>query len=118
VRVLEAAGLPTVVIGNARDIVETCGVARFVFLDSPLGNPCGEPFNASEQRWVVRSAVELLASARGPRTTLALPYRWAKGEAWKEKIFSKEQPFLEGEAEQRWLESKEKYKELKAKGAL
>ena len=42
-RHLEANGIPTAVIGSARDIVEECGVARFIFTDFPLGNPCGKP---------------------------------------------------------------------------
>lgn len=37
-RVLEAAGMPTVVMGAAKDIVEQCGVSRFVFSDFPLGH--------------------------------------------------------------------------------
>ena len=44
--------MPTVVIGSARDIVEHCGVARFVFTDFPLGNPCGHPWRRDMQREV------------------------------------------------------------------
>mgnify|MGYP003704790209 CR=1 FL=1 len=36
-RHLEQNGIPTVVIGSARDIVEYTAVARFVFTDFPLG---------------------------------------------------------------------------------
>jgi len=46
-RHLEANGISTVVIGSARDIVEECGVARFVFSDFPLGNPCGKPYDVA-----------------------------------------------------------------------
>ena len=42
-RHLEAAGLPTVVMGAAKDIVELCGVPRFLFSDFPLGNAAGRP---------------------------------------------------------------------------
>ncbi len=40
-RHLEENGVPTVIMGTARDIVEHCGVARLVFSDFPLGSPCG-----------------------------------------------------------------------------
>ena len=33
-RYLEEAGLPTVIVGSARDVVEHCGVPRFVFTDN------------------------------------------------------------------------------------
>jgi hypothetical protein len=42
-RHLEAQGITTIVVGSARDIVEECGVARMLFVDFPLGNPCGKP---------------------------------------------------------------------------
>jgi hypothetical protein len=44
-RHLEASGIPTVLFGCARDIVECCGVPRFVFSDFPLGNPTGRPLD-------------------------------------------------------------------------
>ena len=69
-RYLEDHGLPTVVIGTARDIVEHCGVARHVFTDFPLGNPCGEPFDVAMQRKIVNASLDLLASATVPRTTI------------------------------------------------
>ena len=47
-RYLEAHGIPTVIIGSAWDIVEWCGVPRFLFADRPLGNPCGHPWDAAK----------------------------------------------------------------------
>ena len=67
-RYLEENGIPTVVIGAARDIVEHCGVARFVFTDFPLGSPCGEPYNVTQQRELFQKALDLLETAKGPRT--------------------------------------------------
>ena len=75
-RRLEAAGIPTVVVGSARDIVEQCGVARFVFTDFPLGNPCGMPYDAAMQCSIVGIALDLLESARYPRTTVQTPFHW------------------------------------------
>lgn len=117
-RHLEENGIPTVLIANARDIVETCGVARLVFVDFPLGNPCGEPGNLAQQREIFDAALDLLETATGPRTTREMDYRWPGGEAWKRLIFSDEQPFLEGEARDHWLAAKARYKELKAEGKV
>jgi D-proline reductase (dithiol) PrdB len=117
-RYLEEHGLPTVIIGTARDIVEHCGVARHVFTDFPLGNPCGEPFDTGMQRKIVDASLELLASATAPRTTIQSPFTWSKGEDWKELIFTEEQPFLEGEALDNWMAAKAKYRELKEKGEV
>jgi hypothetical protein len=83
-RHLEANGIPTVVVGSARDIVEECGVARFVFSDFPLGNPCGKPYDAVMQRRIVSFALDLLESARLPRTTVQTPFRWSDDESWKQ----------------------------------
>jgi hypothetical protein len=73
------------VIGSARDVVEECGVPRFVFSDFPLGNPCGKPYDRAMQREIVGLALDLLGSAVAPRTTVQTPYRWSDDESWKER---------------------------------
>jgi len=83
-RHLEANGIPTVVIGSARDIVEECGVARFVFNDFPLGNPFGKPYDTAMQRATVGFALDVLETARLPRTTVQTPFRWSEDESWRE----------------------------------
>lgn len=82
-RHLEANGIPTVILGAARDIVERCGVPRFVFSDFPLGNSCGRPFDAESQRGILALAFDLLETATEPRITVQSPYRWSEDEAWK-----------------------------------
>jgi D-proline reductase (dithiol) PrdB len=82
-RHLEENGLPTAVLGCARDIVEECGVARFVFTDFPLGNPCGRPWDAEMQRAIVGSALTLLERAWMPRTTVQTPFHW-ENDAWRD----------------------------------
>ena len=80
-RHLEAAGIPTVIVGSARDIVEECGVPRFLFVDFPLGNPCGKPWDVEMQRRITGGALDLLERAWLPRTTVQRPEIWAEGEA-------------------------------------
>jgi len=117
-RYLEANGIPTVMIATARDIVEHCGVARLLHVDFPLGNPCGEPYTVDQQRDVFEMALKLLETATGPRTTVEAPFVWSRGDDWKRLIFSDEQPFLDEEATEHWLEAKARYKERKAEGKV
>jgi D-proline reductase (dithiol) PrdB len=72
-RYLEAAGVPTVVVGSARDIVEEIGVPRFLFVDFPLGYPMGRPGQLEQQRHISAQALDLLEGAWAPRTTV---HRW------------------------------------------
>jgi len=86
-RHLEANGIPTVVMGCARDIVEHAGVARFLFSDFPLGNSCGKPGDPESQRGLVAMALDLLETARFPRTTVQSPYRWSEDPSWKDDFY-------------------------------
>jgi hypothetical protein len=81
-RYLEENGVPTVVMGSARDVVEECGVARFVFTDFPLGNPCGKPWDTEMQRAIVGTGLDLLERAWMARTTVQTPFRW-DSEEWR-----------------------------------
>ena len=48
-RHLEANGIPTVIMGCAKDIIEHAAVARFLFSDFPLGNSAGKPHDVESQ---------------------------------------------------------------------
>ena len=82
-RRLEEGGIPTVIMGCAKDIVEHCGVPRFVFSDFPLGNSAGKPFDVDSQRRTLELALRVLESAPGPRTTVQSPQRWNDDAKWK-----------------------------------
>ena len=82
-RYLEEHGIATVVMGCARDIVEHCGVPRFVFSDFPLGNAAGRPFDEESQCITLDLALDLLESARAPRTTVQSPLLWSDIPGWK-----------------------------------
>jgi len=82
-RHLEANGVPTVVLGSARDIVEHCRVSRFLFVDFPLGNPAGPPYDRVAQREIVEMAVRLLETASGPETTRRAPHAWPGDPKWR-----------------------------------
>jgi len=82
-RYLEAHGIPTVILGSAKDIVEHCGVPRFVYSDFPLGNSAGKPFNEESQQKTLSLALTVLQSAPGPRTTVQSPQKWSSDSSWK-----------------------------------
>jgi hypothetical protein len=82
-RHLEADGISTVIMGCAKDIVEHCGVPRFVWSDFPLGNSAGRPFDVESQREILESALRLLESAPGPRTTVPSRLSWSADTTWK-----------------------------------
>ena len=82
-RHLEENGIPTVVMGCARDIVEYVGVPRLLFSDFPLGNPAGRPHDPRSQDFTIDLALRVLAAAPGPRTTVQSPLRWSADPSWK-----------------------------------
>jgi len=82
-RTLEANGIPTVLMGCAKDIVELAGVPRFLFSDFPLGNAAGRPHDLASQEATLALALDLLESARAPRTTVQSPLAWSSDATWK-----------------------------------
>jgi len=82
-RHLESNGLPTVIMGCAKDIVEHCGVPRFLFSDFPLGNSAGRPFDVPSQQQTLELALRVLEAAPAARTTVSSPLRWAPDAGWK-----------------------------------
>jgi hypothetical protein len=82
-RHLEVGGIPTVIMGCAKDIVEYCGVPRFLFSDFPLGNSAGRPFDIESQAATLELALRVLETAPAARTTVQSPQRWRDDAAWK-----------------------------------
>ena len=77
-RHLEANGIPTVVMGCAKDIVEHAAVPRFLFSDFPLGNSAGKPHDVASQALTLELALRVLEAAPGARTTMQSPLRWSE----------------------------------------
>ena len=69
---LEAAGIPTVIMGCAKDIIEYVGAPRFLFNDLPLGNGAGLPHDEASQDLAAGMA-DLLITAEAPRTAQQSP---------------------------------------------
>ena len=82
-RHLEANGIPTVIMGCAKDIVEHCAAPRFLWSDFPLGNSAGRPFDVESQAQTLELALRVLESAPAARTTVQSPLRWGADASWK-----------------------------------
>jgi D-proline reductase (dithiol) PrdB len=83
-RELEAAGIATVILGAAKDIVEHAGVPRLLFSDLPLGHAAGLPHDPASQDVTLELGLRVLEAAPAARTTLQSPLRWPGGDAWRE----------------------------------
>jgi len=112
-RYLEANAIATVVMGTAKDIVEYCGVPRFLFSDFPLGNAAAKPHDPSSRTLNFELALSLLESATAPRTTVQSPLIWSADPSWKldysnlEKLSPEEVSRLSKEAEQARITARE-----------
>ena len=112
-RYLEEAGIATVVMGAAKDIVEYCGVPRLLFSDFPLGNAAARPNDQASQDLNFELALRLLESAPAPRTTVQSPLRWSNDPMWKmdysnlESLSEQEIARLRDEAEKVRLTARE-----------
>ena len=82
-RHLEENGIATILIGCAKDIVEYCGVPRFLFSDFPLGNAAGRPKDPASQAFTLELALRVLETAPAARTTVQSPLRWSADPSWK-----------------------------------
>jgi hypothetical protein len=82
-RHLEANGIPTVIMGCAKDIVEYIGVPRFLFSDFPLGNPAGRPHDPGSQTFTLDLALKVLELAPESLTAVQSPLRWSDNPDWK-----------------------------------
>ena len=80
---LESAGIATVIMGCAKDIIEYVGVPRLLFNDLPLGNAAGLPHDTDSQNLAAKLAVDLLAEATAARTTRLSPLVWSGVPDWK-----------------------------------
>lgn len=56
---------------------------RFLFVDFPLGNAAGKPFDRGMQDDLFGMALDLLEGAQFPRTTVQAPVSWSEDHTWR-----------------------------------
>ncbi len=62
-------------------------MARFLFVDFPLGNPCGKPGDVAMQRSIASLALDVLEHSFVPRTTVQAPFVWDEADdEWRQRF--------------------------------
>ena len=73
---VEEAGIPTVVVSTGRDLSAQVRPPRTVFVNFPMGNPFGKPFDKVQQRTILLDALRALESIKRGGQIIDLPYQW------------------------------------------
>lgn len=81
---LEAAGISTVIMGAALDIVEHVGAPRLLFSDVPLGNAAGLPNDQESQAKALSAALDLLQNATAARSVAQSGLVWPGKPDWRD----------------------------------
>jgi D-proline reductase (dithiol) PrdB len=79
-RVVEEAGIPTVCVSTGRDLTAQVKPPRSLFLNFPMGNNFGEPFNKKQQAAILGRALQLIEEVE----TGGLLEDWP--EVWSEPV--------------------------------
>lgn len=82
-RHIEAAGIPTLCMGSALDILKAGNPPRAAFLDYPLGHTTGKPHQPELQREILVQALDSFNSMTVPGSIKMLPFRWSDEDDWK-----------------------------------
>ena len=82
-RVIEAAGISTVIVTPMPYFAEALGVSRAVGVGFPFGHPLGHAGDRDEQMKVIGDALRVLREAAGPGTVEHLAYEWPHFERWQ-----------------------------------
>ena len=75
-RVAEESGTSTVCISTGRDLTAQAKPPRSLFVNFPMGNAFGRPFDRDMQLTVLRAALALAESATEAGVLVDLPYAW------------------------------------------
>lgn len=59
---------------------------RTVFVKWPFGHPLGEPFNVTQQRTMLITALNALFTIKKPGEIIDIPFRWRKEQYNMESI--------------------------------
>lgn len=72
----EEAGITTVCISTGRDLTEQVKPPRSLFVNFPMGNAFGKPFDTDMQQNILRAALHLAETATDPGVLVDLDYVW------------------------------------------
>ena len=75
---VEDVGIPTVVVSTGRDLSAQVRPPRTVFVNFPMGNPFGKPFDKALQRRILLDVLRALESVKTGGEIIDLPYEWGE----------------------------------------
>lgn len=82
-RVVEAAGIATLVVSTGRDLSAQVKPPRTVFVNFPMGNTFGRSFDADQQRTILSDALHAFELVQRGGEIIDLPYEWGEEFAMK-----------------------------------
>jgi hypothetical protein len=65
-RLVELAGIPTVIIASLPSIAQQSGAPRILSVDTPMGAALGQPGNSTQQTTILTAALDLLVRLDQP----------------------------------------------------
>lgn len=85
---IEARGIPTLVIGTVRDIMSKVTPPRAAFVDHPVGRTFGPPHDTARKRAVLTRALAELPMFATPGEIRDLGCEWlaAGSRAWEDEL--------------------------------
>jgi D-proline reductase (dithiol) PrdB len=75
-RLIEAAGIPTVIVTMMPAVSDALGAPRIVGVEFPFGHPFGMPHEPAMQERVLATALTVLAGAGRPGTRVDVDLAW------------------------------------------
>jgi hypothetical protein len=75
-RVVEESGIATVCLSTGRDLTAQVRPPRSVFVNYPMGNAFGKPFDIEMQTKILRHCLTMAESCDTPGAIVDLPDEW------------------------------------------
>jgi D-proline reductase (dithiol) PrdB len=75
-RVVEEAGIATVCLSTGRDLTVQVRPPRALFVNFPMGNAFGKPFDSAMQTAILRDCLAMAETCTTPGALIDLPYAW------------------------------------------
>ena len=85
---VEASGIPTLLIGTVRDIVERVKPPRALCIDNPVGRTFGRPRASRKQESLLAEALGHAHAFKRKGQIIDLPGNWTEwpGASWREMV--------------------------------
>ena len=91
-RVVEAAGIPTVIVTMMPVLAEKYRASRVLAVEFPFGHPFGVAHDTALQTRTLRAAIELLAVASEPEIRVDIEETWPGGRKQAYKDWQPSEP--------------------------